>query len=138
MSPVITILTEVLEDLRSDSKFQSTKRLSIQFDGSSENWNQSFLGWCHLLVAGRAFDEVTVYRKFTVLVSQRNLTQVHAGLPPGHTHEDVDALFSLIKQALVGKLGKSQGTRIVLLRTVQDMCEFLRGIFTNGLTKVVR
>jgi hypothetical protein len=66
---VITILTEVLEDLRSTSKFKSTRRLLIQFDGSSENWNQSLLGWCHLLVAGRAFDEVSLYREFRILLS---------------------------------------------------------------------
>ncbi len=60
---VITILTDVVSNIRTTSRFKSTRALSIQFDGASENWNQSLLAWCHLIVAGRAFDEVTIYRE---------------------------------------------------------------------------
>lgn len=56
-----------------------------QIDGGSENANKYMLAVCELLVLKRLCKRVVLTR-----------------LPPGHTHEDIDALFAKIWKAIRG------------------------------------
>ncbi len=143
---VVTILHEILSIVRQLPSFGRSRDLSIQFDGASENWNQTVLAWCHLLVASRAFDRVTIYRGCLEPVYHAVwdvvmiLCDEYAGLPPGHTHEDIDSLFSVIKQALIGRRNVSQGTTAIIIRTVSALISFLKSdVFTGkSTTRVLR
>ena len=137
---VITILNEVLGKVREQPKFDTSRVLSIQFDGASENWNQQVLAWCHMLVYSRAFDEVSLNREHRIINDSAILSTefspryLFLGLPPGHTHEDVDALFSHINQALLGRNAISKGVKSVTLRTVNELMDFVDAIFKHDNT----
>jgi hypothetical protein len=50
------------------------------------------------------------------------------GLPVGHTHEDIDQLFSVVARKLVGGL-----TRVLVeLYTIDQLCDFLRAVFGSS------
>ena len=63
---------------------------------------------------------------------------IYIGLHPGHTHEDVDAMFSVIKQALVGTANVSQGVKDILLRTFGDLSNFLKSKVFKSDVSVTR
>jgi len=75
-SQVVSLLSEVIYDIPT-----SVSNLGIQLDGSSENWNITLLAFLNHLAEENIFESVTVHR-----------------LPVGHTHEDIDQLFSVISQ----------------------------------------
>jgi hypothetical protein len=60
--------------------------LFVQMDGGPENRNKTMLAFAAFLVSRRVFRKVVLTR-----------------LPVGHTHEDIDAVFSLIWTALMAK-----------------------------------
>ena len=57
-----------------------------RIDGGNENTNTTMKGICELLVARRLTQKVVLTR-----------------LPPGHTHEDIDAVFGKIWKYIEGK-----------------------------------
>ena len=60
------------------------KKLQLQMDNSGrDNKNHFLLGYCGLLVAEGVFEEVEAYF-----------------LPVGHTHNEIDATFSLVSRAI--------------------------------------
>jgi hypothetical protein len=69
-----------LELLYKKNKFLP-KTVHFQIDGGSENVNRHTLGICEILVASRLIETLNVSR-----------------LPPGHTHEDIDAMFSIVSR----------------------------------------
>lgn len=81
------IITIILEELKNFYLRHSCypEEVFIQVDGGPENANQYVLGICELIAIKRLAKVVTFTR-----------------LPVGHTHEDVDALFKIIKLATAG------------------------------------
>ena len=60
------------------------RKLQLQMDNSGrDNKNHYLLGYCGLLVAEKIFEEVEVFF-----------------LPVGHTHNEIDATFSLVSRAM--------------------------------------
>ncbi|CAM9195308.1 unnamed protein product, partial [Phaeothamnion confervicola] len=59
------------------------RMLYLQVDGGSENRSQGFMQFLTLLVSWGIFDEI-----------------IHTRLPVGHTHEDIDQVFSRISRAI--------------------------------------
>ena len=74
----ILCLLEVLERFRNRYN-KYPEEFYIQLDGAGENLNKYFIAMMELLVVKRVCRKVLVTR-----------------LPPGHTHEDIDACFALI------------------------------------------
>ena len=136
---VITVLHRILRHVRSISHFGQARDLSIQFDGASENWNKYLLAYCHLLVASRAFDSASIYSMSHIsAIIHLNSQSAVTGLSPGHTHEDVDAVFNVIAQALIGK-GCNRGVNAVTIHSVPAFHNFLKNsVFKKGLTVVHR
>ena len=61
-----------------------TRELHLQFDNCGDNKNWLVLGFCELLVHFKIFTKVTVYF-----------------LTVGHTHENIDQLFSVLVSDIV-------------------------------------
>ena len=118
--PVTTILNDVIAKLN-----PRVRQLSIQLDGASENWNKVALGFCNMLVSCGRFDEIQLCSEFgTFLVDSTVLTNAYicSGLPVGHTHEDIDQIFSIISRALLG--GPKRDVEVTL-NTREELSDFL-------------
>ena len=75
------------------------KELHLQVDGGSENWNRNVFGFCALLVHYRIYQVVVLHR-----------------LMVGHTHNDVDGWFGLMKMWIFGKDATKSGRWLITLR----------------------
>ena len=75
------MLLDLFDRYERDHQLPDT--LYLRNDGGSENANKTFLAICELLVASRIRRTLYVTR-----------------LPVGHTHEDIDGVFSRIWTAL--------------------------------------
>lgn len=102
-----------------------------QIDGGPENVNAEFHAICSLLVASGLTERVILTR-----------------LPPGHTHEDIDAVFALIWKRLRTEfiitpsefvklicyaLRKKVGVLIKDIFVVPDYCAALRAVCKGGV-----
>lgn len=85
---VIEVLHRTLESVKTNTPNGCLpRRLRIQLDNCGrENKNKYFIGYCHYLVEVGLFDEIELHF-----------------LPVGHTHEDIDQVFSRFKSWLKHK-----------------------------------
>ncbi len=103
---------------------RTVRYLSIQLDGASENWNKTVLGYTNFLVECGRFDEVQLNSKWYSQIFSHVSSSWNSfpGLPVGHTHEDIDQVFSVISRALLG--GPKRDSEVVL-NTRDDLFNFL-------------
>ncbi len=113
---MVTVLNELLQHIP-----LSCKSLSIQVDGASENWSNSVLAFGHLLVQSGRFEQVTFAREYMIIPSYCTPDSL-AGLPVGHTHEDIDQIFSVVSRALQGGSKKE----VVILHSRNEFISFLQ------------
>lgn len=74
----VSVLHTHLHDVLTSSRACKPSTLYLQFDNCScENKNKYMLAYCHWLVANQVFRSITM-----------------SFLPVGHTHEDIDQMFS--------------------------------------------
>ena len=55
------------------------RKLAVQVDGGSENWNRGMFAYLAWLVRMDVFEEIRIQR-----------------LPPGHSHADLDGLWGVL------------------------------------------
>ena len=77
----------------------------VQMDGGSENWNRHVFGFFCYLVHYGLYKEIYLHR-----------------LPVGHSHNDVDGFFGLLKMKLWGKTADALGYWFI---TLQEWIHFL-------------
>jgi hypothetical protein len=87
------------------------RHLYWQVDGGSENWSRVVFGGAGVLVLHGVVDRVTISR-----------------LPVGHTHNDVDQHFSVIRRHVRGST-RGPGCDV---RTPAEFVEQLKAAFTTG------
>ncbi len=94
------------------------KTLHLQVDGGSENWNRYMFGFCALLVKHGIYKKVVLHR-----------------LMVGHTHNDVDGWFGLMKMYIFGRDATKAGRWLILL---EDYIDWLRSWPVNKFVKEVQ
>ncbi|KAK3232572.1 hypothetical protein CYMTET_57076 [Cymbomonas tetramitiformis] len=94
------------------------KTLHLQVDGGSENWNRYTFGFCALLVHYGIYHNLVLHR-----------------LMVGHTHNDVDGWFGLMKMYIFGKDATKAGRWLVLL---EDYINWLVSWPVNKFLKLVQ
>ena len=94
------------------------KTLHLQVDGGSENWNRYTFGFCALLVHYGIYQTVVLHR-----------------LMVGHTHNDVDGWFGLMKMYIFGKDATKAGRWLILL---EDYINWLISWAVKKFWKVVQ
>ena len=99
------MLLDLFDRYERDNKLPGT--LYLRNDGGSENSNKTFLAICELLVASRICQTLYVTR-----------------LPVGHTHEDIDGVFSRIWTAM---RNDSAITPQDYMRKVREAINVLKG-----------
>lgn len=81
---ILNIMQEIVYLIQKKNPNQHPKTLYIQMDNcTAENKNKYVLGWASSLVAQRIFQRVIINY-----------------LPVGHTHEDIDSMFSQVSHQL--------------------------------------
>ena len=125
-------LLNLEEVIRKEGKLPDT--IFVQADGGSENANTTMKGICELLVARGLTKNVILTR-----------------LPPGHTHEDIDAVFGKIWKHLQGRaiftpqgytrvLREALSKRNIDVNVVDILCipdyrKFMMAYIDKGLTR---
>ena len=83
------------------------RTLCLQVDGGSENWNRYVFGFMALLVHYDIYEKIELHR-----------------LQVGHTHNDVDGWFGLMKMQVFGKDATKAGKWLI---TLEEYIDWIKG-----------
>ena len=83
------------------------RTLCLQVDGGSENWNRHVFGFMALLVHYDIYEKIELHR-----------------LMVGHTHNDVDGWFGLMKMQVFGKDATKAGKWLI---TLEEYIDWING-----------